>query len=70
MTNNILACRCSNCFDTYNLGKVLSPMTDLEKAKFMFYNKTCLNCGKEYLPFGSTYNMDEFVFNAVRTVKM
>lgn len=70
MTNDIMVCRCSNCSDTYNIGEILENMSDLEKATFMFHNKICLNCGKEYLPFGNTYIMDEFVFDALKRCKM
>ena len=70
MTNNILACKCSNCSDTYNIGEVYKNMTDLERVKFALNKQTCLRCGKEYQPFGNIYNMDEFVFDAVRRCKM
>ena len=45
-------------------------MTGLERVKFVTEEKECLRCHKMYLPFGHIYNMDEFVFNAVKTVKM
>ena len=70
MTNNILACICSECGDTYDIGKVYENMSDLERIKFALHKQVCWRCGKEYQPFGNIYNMDEFVFNAVRTVKM
>ena len=70
MTNNILACRCSNCGDTYDIGKVYKNMTDLERVEFALHEQTCLRCGQKYKPFGNIYNMDEFVFNSVRNCKM
>ena len=70
MIKNILACRCSSCGDTYDIGEVYKNMTDLERVKFALHKQTCLRCGKEYIPFGHVYNMDEFVFNSVRNCKM
>lgn len=70
MTKNILTCICQNCFDMYDIGKLYETMTDLERFKFVTEEKECLRCHEMYLPFGHIYNMDEFVFNAVRTVKM
>lgn len=70
MMNSILACRCSNCYDTYNLEEVIKDMTYYEMEQFFLEPKTCLRCNKQYLPFGSTYNMYDFVFDAVRNVKM
>ena len=72
MTNNILACRCSECGDTYNIGKMFEDknMSGFERLDFVSNKQTCLRCKEQYLPFGSICNMDEFVFNAVRTVKM
>lgn len=71
MTNNILACRCKNCGDTWNLGKLYDSMPNLkDRVKFVTEKKTCLRCGKEYIPHGHIYNMDEFVFNSVRNCNM
>lgn len=67
---NIKACVCPECGDTYDVGKLFKTMTNLEQIEFCIEPKECLKCHKMYLPFGHIYNMDEFVFDAVRTVKM
>ena len=71
MIENILVCVCSECGDTYNIGNVYEDMAnDYEKLKFVSNKQTCLRCGKQYLPFGNIYNMDDFVFDAVKRCKM
>lgn len=67
---NIKACRCSNCGDTYDIEKVFENMTDFEKLEFISNKQTCLRCGKKYIPYGNIYNIDDFVFNAIKTIKM
>lgn len=67
---NIRACRCANCSDMYDIHDVIKDMPRLEAIEFISKPKTCLRCGKEYVPLDGLYNMDEFVFNAVRTIKM
>ena len=70
MIKNILACVCSKCGDTYNIGKVFESMTELEENKFKSSQQTCLRCGKQYIPLDNIYNMDDFVFEAIHRCKM
>ena len=66
----ILACTCSNCGDTYNLSEACKDFSPLEYAEFIYTPKTCLRCGKEYMPYENIHKMDDFVLEAIQTVKM
>ena len=66
----ILACTCSNCGDTYNLSEVYEKLSYSGCSEFIYTPKTCLRCGKEYMPYENIHKMDDFVLKAIQTVKM
>jgi len=68
--SDILACRCSNCGDTWDLGSIYNEMDTLKRINYITTKKKCLRCGQYYMPLGGVVDMYDFVFDAVRTVKM
>ena len=69
----ILACVCGKCGDTYDLGKVVESDWSYFSTNYQEWintAKTCLRCGKKYIPNGRILIMDNFVFEAVRRCKM
>ena len=70
MIKNIVACVCSECGDTWDYGKLIKEDYTKALSEWMTTPKTCLRCGKKYIPIKNIYNMDEFVFNSVRNCKM
>ena len=70
MIKNILVCVCSECGDTWNYSKLLKQDYTTAFPDWACSPKTCLRCGKEYIPLDNIYNMDDFVFDAVRRCKM
>lgn len=77
----ILAVICPHCYDMWFLSKSeigyayknieLNSLTgESYFPNYLINNTDCHRCGKMYLPLSNLKRMDEFVFEATKTVKM
>ena len=65
--NEVIAIMCPHCGDVWKIS-----IEDYYKNKeFYLINETdCWKCGKKYTPIHKVKIMDDFVYEALKTVKM
>ena len=65
--NEVIAIMCPHCGDVW---KINTEDCYKNKAFYLIKETDCWKCGKKYVPIHKAKIMDDFVYEALKTVKM